>query len=460
MNIPTLHPVVCGTDLSENAKQAANVAAALAKCLGVPLHLVHAGGLLLERTLQEICDLQRASIQNLLHIEAERLRALGTKVEETIVDGAPEKVLAQFAQERQAGLVIVASLGVGASTRWLLGSVAERTAESSPAPTLVVRDAKPFEAWMRGDRPLKVFVGTDFTTSSEAALRWVAELQRIGPLELVAGYVDWPPEEATRLGHSGSIGYRGNPPVIQDVLERDIREKVTRLVGTRDVRITVRGNWGRPDMPLIDMAVEAQADLIVVGTHQWHGLSRIRHGSVSRGILHHSPMSVACVPTPESEPMPGPRIRECRRVLVAVDLNEPHGFAAPHGYSLVQPGGCVCLVHNIPPALLTNPMSGWYDSEADSKTKHDQRIAEAETKLRALAPPEGEARGITTEVEVTEERDTAEAICAAAERFGADVICVGGHTRPGFTAKVLGSISLAVLQSSRRPVLVVWPPAE
>ncbi len=48
----------------------------------------------------------------------------------------------------------------------------------------------------------------------------------------------------------------------------------------------------------------------------------------------------------------------------------------------------------------------------------------------------------------------------AAERFGADIVCIGSHTRPGFTAKVLGSVALAVLQTSRRPVLMVWPPTE
>jgi nucleotide-binding universal stress UspA family protein len=89
-----------------------------------------------------------------------------------------------------------------------------------------------------------------------------------------------------------------------------------------------------------------------------------------------------------------------------------------------------------------------------------QGTAEAEERLRALAPDGAEARGIMTEVEVTESPETAAAICAAAERFGADVICVGNHTRPGLTAKVLGSVSLGVLGGSRRPVLVVWPPTE
>ena len=106
------------------------------------------------------------------------------------------------------------------------------------------------------------------------------------------------------------------------------------------------------------------------------------------------------------------------------------------------------LVHVVP---AQQPPSG---------KKHADEVAQSEARLRALAPEEAEARGIKTEVEVIDSREIALAICAAAERFNADAICVGSHTRPGFTAKVLGSVSLGVLQGSRRPVLVVWPPAE
>ena len=314
-------PILCGTDFSENARRAANVAAALAKRLGVPLRLVHASvipGML--RTDED------------LRTEAQRLHGAGADLTAEVIEGDADQVLAQAAQQYAARLVVVSSLGRSAPARWLLGSVAERTAESSPVPTLVVRDATPLEAWARGERALKVFVGADFTASSDAALRWIAELREIGPCEVVVGFVGWPPEEAARLGVSGAIGLSGNVPAIQRVLERDVREKVARVLGGENVEVRVVGNWGRTDAPLVEMAVEAQADLVVVGTHRWHGLERLRHGSVSRGLLHHAPMSVACVPVPAAAPMAGPRMRECRRVLVAVDLNEPHGFAAPHGY--------------------------------------------------------------------------------------------------------------------------------
>jgi nucleotide-binding universal stress UspA family protein len=386
-----------------------------------------------------------ASLQERLSEEAGRLRGLGSTVEECLLDGAPDDALVQLAQERGARLLVVASLGDRASAHWLIGSVAERIAESSPVPTLVVRDATRFEAWARGEQPLKVFIGTDFRASSDAALRWVADLRQIGPCEVVAGYVAWPPEEASRLGVSPKAGSPVDFTGMQSILERDLREKVSKVLGDDNVRVTVHGNWGRADHPLVEMAIEAQADVIVVGTHQRHGLGRLQHGSVSRGILHRAPMSVACVPTPAAGRIAGPRVRTCQRVLVAVDLNEPHGFAAPYGYSIVDPGGTVRLLHNLV------PINGRESS---------QLVTESEAKLRALEPEKANAPDTTTEVEVTANRDTAKAICAAAERFGADIVCIGSHTRPGFTAKVLGSIALAVLQTSRRPVLVVWPPME
>lgn len=452
MNKANSQPIVCGTDFSENARRAANVAAALSMRLNAPLLLVHACGLPLEGATQETYDAQTASAHKRMNEESQRLRAFGAKIEETIADGEPDEVLAQVAKQHAARLLVVSSLGRRAPARWLLGSVAERTAESAPVPTLVVRDAAPFEAWARGERALKVFVGADFTSSSDAALRWVAELRQFGPCEVVAGYADWPPEGAARLGGNLSPGQR--------VLERDLQDKVTHLLGEDHVQVRVVGNRGHAAMPLVELAIKTQADLVVVGTHQWRGLSRLWHDSVSRGILHHAPMSVACVPTPAASPMNGPRIRECRRVLVAVDLNEPHGFAASYGYSIIQPGGTVRLLHNVIPFRLPSLLIDSNDLECGIRKEQARNVTESKVKLHALAPQEAEARGITTEVEVSERGDTAEAICEAAERFDADVICVGSHTRPGFTAKVLGSVSLSVLQSSRRPVLVVWPPAK
>ena len=453
MNTTETKSIICGTDFAENADKAAAVAAALARRLGVPCILAHSVD---ERG--EFPDHLRTRLMNedrpRLAEHAARLRGLGLTFDEKLLHGVPDEGVANFAAQSGARLVVVGASVMGSHWlgRLLLGNISARIAESSSVPTLVVHDAAPFVAWARGERTLKVFVGADFSATSDAALRWVAELRQIGPCEVIAGYVDWPPEEAARLGVSGPVGLDENPPEIQRTLERDVREKVTRLLGAENVRVCVRANSGRADAPLLEMAAEAQADLIVIGTHQWHGLSRLRHGSVSRAILRHAPMSVACVPTPAAAPVAGPRVRECPRVLVAVDIHEPHGFASRYAYGIAAHGGTVRLMHNLEPAEPTDAVP--------TRKEPATFAAEAEAKLRMLTPHEAEARNITTEVEVTESRETAVAICAAAERFGADIICIGSHTRPGFTAKVLGSVALAVLQTSRRPVLTVWPPTE
>ncbi len=444
--------IICGTDFSKPAEQAANAAAALAARLEETLVLVHSiEGAGLGAFSPKVFDALSAHVGEQLQAEAGRLRALGPTVKAELLTGPPDEALVKLARPRATRLIVVSSLGRRAPGRWLLGSVSERTAESAAVPTLVVRDAAPFVAWARGERALKVFVALDFSVSAEAALRWVKELKRIGPCEVIAGHVNWPTTERARLGLDGPLPLTENPPVAQQVLERDLRARVSEFLGDAAARVRVVPNWGRADAALIEMAREEKADLLVTGTHQHHGLERLADPSVSRGLLHHAPMSVACVPTPAAGPMAGPRIRECKRVLMAVDLDEPHGFAAPYGYSIVNPGVTVRLLHNIVPLQALHRVN---------EKEPAQVVAASAAKLRALAPDKADARGITTEVEVTESRETAEAICAAAERFGADIICIGSHTRPGFTAKVLGSVSLAVLQNSRRPVLVVWPPAK
>jgi nucleotide-binding universal stress UspA family protein len=460
METNELTPIICGIDFSENAKKAASTAALLASRLGKPLLLVHVTDQLygLNDHSKELVEL-RQSLEKQLQDEADRLSKLGASVETMVLRGQPiENALKELGKERNAALMVVSSVSKTAFNRWTLGSVSEHLAQADPVPTLVVRDAAPFEAWASGQRALKVFVGTDFTASSEAALRWAAELRRVGPIDVLAGYVDWPPQEATRLGLSGELKLGGDLPMMQRMIERDLRENVTQLLGEDHVSVRAIGNWGRPDMPLVEMAIEAQADLIVVGTHQWSGLNRLRHGSVSRGILRHAPMSVVCVPTSAVAPEAEPHLRECRRVLVAVDLNDPHSSMVSYGYSIIQPGGTVRLIHNLAPRA-SNLVIDALHQGFPAPDKQAGLVAEMIAQLHALVPREAEARDITTEVEVTEKRETAKAICAAAERFNADIVCIGGGTRlgPMAKAKTLGSVSLAVLQGSRRPVLVVWP---
>ena len=313
--------IICGTDFSEHAEQASRAAAALARRLGDTLVLAHVWDETLDEGLwQDFHDRMSAAVRNRLYDHAMRLRKTGASVEEEIPSGMPDVELAKLASRLDARLLVVGSLG-RRSGEWLLGSVAEHVAVRAPVPTLVVRSAVPFEAWARGERPLKIFAAFDFTGTAEAALRWIKDLAAAGPCEVVVGYVDWPLGEAGRLGITSPFLRSHNPPQVQRILERELSERVSRLIG-RGRRAHSRRTKPRSGrLPLVEMAREEQSDLVVAGTHQRHGLGRVAHPSISRGLLRNAPMSVACIPAARVETIER-QSAPLRRVLAASDLSE------------------------------------------------------------------------------------------------------------------------------------------
>src|SRR5512132_2852909 len=158
----TAPPIVCGTDFSATATQAVDIAAALARRLETSLVLIHVdellGALTSNPVVPEAAILQRRSD---LDDEAQRLRELGTKVDEKFLSGSAFDEVLRAATKFKARLVGLGAVGHGLARRVLLGSVAERTAEKSPIPTLVVRPKSTLAVWIDGKHVLKILVGYD-----------------------------------------------------------------------------------------------------------------------------------------------------------------------------------------------------------------------------------------------------------------------------------------------------------
>ena len=178
--------VICGTDFSPAAAAAADVAAAVSRMMAVPLELVHA------RIIRAYPPMDEE-----LKAEADRLRTQQTDVRESMAEGEgfADEELVRLLKRKSCRLLVVASHGKRSPERWLLGKVSERTAERANAPTLVVRDPRPFLEWERDGRPLRVFVAYKRTRIAEATLRWAKELLAIGPCELTVGHAYYPPEK-------------------------------------------------------------------------------------------------------------------------------------------------------------------------------------------------------------------------------------------------------------------------
>lgn len=442
--------ITCGTDFSIHAAHAANVAAALAVRGKSTLRLLHGvEPASVEFLPKPAVDQLRERLRRKLVAEGNRLRASGAHVSESLAFGRPHEVLANDAEPAKSNLIVVSSIGHVAPSRWLVGSVAEKTAQLAKVPTLVVRDHESLLAWLKGRRKLKVLVGYDFSASSDAALHWAASLKRFGVCRTVVAYVSWPPKESWRFGAGGPDLLTENGPGVRSLLERDLKERCAQVFGIGMPQLRVVANWGQAEEKLIELAHAEAADLIVLGTNQRRGLNRFWLGSVSREILHRATTNVVCVPAVETLNPVADRIPSYRRVLVPTDFSQLANRAVAYAYGAAARGGEVCLVHVIPPTNVSARETNRRDGP------HAKRKRELTDRLQALVPDEALGRGIRSRVEIAEHQHPDAAICQAAERFGADLICIGSRGRSGLKKKLLGSVTEGVMRRSTRPVLVI-----
>ena len=290
-------PIVCGTDFSATATEAVDIAAAMARQLGTKLVLVHVDEFYgMAAVDSRLFGAAVAHGRPELNRMADRLRGLGTDVDEKLFCGSAFDQLVTVATEARGRLVVVGAVGHGLARRLFVGSVAERTAEASPIPTLVVRPGGRLASWIRDEHALKVLVGYDFSGASDAALHWLNQMRQLGRCEITVLYSSWPPDEARRLGYEGPMPPSANLKQIHEDLQSDLVKRVETFLPKQGINAIVEPGWGTPEGYLFEIASEQHVDLIVVGTHQRRGLGRVLLGSVSRAVLHHAKMTVAVVP--------------------------------------------------------------------------------------------------------------------------------------------------------------------
>ena len=150
---PRTGRVLCATDFSDPAQPAVQAAAVEARRRGARLTLMHVvdmamataglmtmgfGGVVYTLPRSQREDIERAVKEKL----QQALAGVGLEGDALVHEGSPAVAIVQAADELDAELVVMGTIGLTGLRRLTLGSVAEPVARTAPCPVLVVRQAE------------------------------------------------------------------------------------------------------------------------------------------------------------------------------------------------------------------------------------------------------------------------------------------------------------------------------
>ena len=135
-----------------------------------------------------------------------------------------------------------------------------------------------------------------------------------------------------------------------------------------------------------------------------------------------------------------------QRILVAAKAGAQEPWLADAASELAEQTG----------ATVTVVSFDGVDMEALSPLPRSEYADQARASAELIAGRLREA-GVEAGVEVRSGRPVP-GVLVAAEEIGADLILVGASSRGPVAARLLGDVSLELVQRSKRPVLVIAPP--
>lgn len=130
--MPTLRNIVCGTDFSESAEQALELAVALAAATSIPVTLVH----VCESCVDDVDDRRLGRCGEALSDVVARYGHSGVPIAAVVRLGTPWRKIDNVATEVGAGLIVIGRSGERLGRSSELGSVAQQLVRCASRPVL------------------------------------------------------------------------------------------------------------------------------------------------------------------------------------------------------------------------------------------------------------------------------------------------------------------------------------
>lgn len=291
--------ILAPTDLSRSSEEACRLAARLANRFQAGLVVFHAVQATdvasqvepaMDRTqAQVVSDIREQLSAWFPAVVPEEFRRFLT-LEVQVAVGEPAPSIAWAAKESGADFIVMATHGRSGISHLVMGSVAESVLRTAPAPVLALRTG-------REGRPMTevktILCATDLSETSEEAWRYTLMLADVFAAEVSLLNVVSP------LEFAGIGDMRVPPPTgwLEGRVAASDKELARKQqeVETFGLRAHHRVKVGAPAATVVAEALEARADLIVMGTRGRTGLSHLILGSVAEAVIRKAPCPVLVV---------------------------------------------------------------------------------------------------------------------------------------------------------------------
>jgi nucleotide-binding universal stress UspA family protein len=307
--------ILLATDGSEEAELAVQSAAQLANDTGSELHVVLVGpstvtsvglpgspGVGLVGSQDEVDREAKRSLE----AQVEKAKAGGGMVAQSYFRvGRPAPEIVALAEEIGAGLIVMASRGLGGIRRALMGRVSSSVVRHAHCPVLVVRREKDGEPAFSAKR---ILLATDGSGEAALAAQAAVDLANKTNSEIHLVHVTIPVHEPSY--YEDIYYYEGIS--IEDAIAREQRERqrsAQKLLDEQAKKIEAAGGsvaqthlrTGKPDQEIVDLAEEIGTGLILMGSRGLGGIRRVLMGSVSDSVVRHAHCPILVVRKEESK---------------------------------------------------------------------------------------------------------------------------------------------------------------